>query len=123
MFSFLNPLKNLIDPLERISKTIAEAKIKLAQEQNNENKIIMEQEIKSLELRQEIILKSQSDPHEKWIRIGFAFPFIVYIWKLIIYDKVLSLGVTDPLSQQLSEIMFLVLGAYFLREIVKQVKK
>lgn len=123
MLNWLNPLTALFDPIKNISRDIADTKIKLAQEQNNEKRIEMEQTVKILELKQETILKAQADPQEKWIRIGFAFPFIVYIWKLVIFDKVLSLGVTDPLSSQLSEIMFLVLGAYFLREIVKQVKK
>lgn len=37
-----------------------------------------------------------------------AAPFIVYIWKLVVWDKVLGWGVTDALSPELAEIQFLV---------------
>lgn len=122
MLSWLNPLNIFIDPLIKISDKIADTRVKLAQETNNEKRIVLEETIKGLETRKGVILQAQKDPFERWIRIGFALPFIIYIWKLIFWDKVLALGVTDPLSTDLTSIMFIVLGGYFVDTIVKRFK-
>lgn len=44
----------------------------------------------------------------------FALPFIVYNIKLVVFDKVLSMGATDPLSPQLYAVEAQVIGFYFL---------
>ena len=43
----------------------------------------------------------------------FAFIFIVYIGKCVIWDKVLGLGSTDPLSPELANIEMIIVGGYF----------
>ena len=74
-----------------------------------------------LEARKTSILAAQSDPVERWVRVGLAFPFVVYINKLVLWDKVLELGVTDKLSPELSQIMMIVLAGYFVDVAVKRV--
>lgn len=49
------------------------------------------------------------------VQAAFALPFIVYNAKLILWDKVLGWGVTDPLSAQLYTVESIVVGFYFLR--------
>jgi len=44
----------------------------------------------------------------------FALPFIVYIWKIVVFDKVLKWGATDPLSETMGSVMMTVVGFYFL---------
>lgn len=43
----------------------------------------------------------------------FAFIFIIYVGKCVVWDKVLGLGSTDALSPELSSIMMIVIGGYF----------
>ena len=43
----------------------------------------------------------------------FAFIFIVYVGKCVIWDKVLGWGSTDPLSPELANIEMIVIGGYF----------
>lgn len=43
----------------------------------------------------------------------FAFIFIVYVGKCVIWDKVLGWGATDPLSPELTNIEMIVIGGYF----------
>ena len=52
----------------------------------------------------------------------FAFAFVIYIWKLVVVDKVIGpgcilgmcwRGTTDPLSPELSQWALIVLTAYF----------
>jgi hypothetical protein len=48
------------------------------------------------------------------IRPLFALPFIIYNFKVIVYDKVLGLGITDDLSASYWQLQMVVFGAYFL---------
>ncbi len=43
----------------------------------------------------------------------FAFAFVIYVWKVVVWDKVLGLGITDPLSAELSQWAMIILTAYF----------
>lgn len=43
----------------------------------------------------------------------FAFIFVVYVGKCVIWDKVLGWGSTDPLSPELANIEMIVIGGYF----------
>lgn len=123
MFSWLNPLNIFIDPIIKISDRIAQTKVELAREQNDSRRLQLEEDLKALESRKQIIIQAQKDPFERWIRIGFALPFIIYTWKLVIWDKVLALGVTDTLSSDLTSIMFIILGGYFVDAIAKRFTK
>lgn len=43
----------------------------------------------------------------------FAFIFVIYIGKCVVWDKVLGWGSTDPLSPELANIEMLIVGGYF----------
>ena len=43
----------------------------------------------------------------------FAGAFIIYTWKVVVWDKVLGLGVTDPLGGDVAQWAMIVLTAYF----------
>jgi hypothetical protein len=43
----------------------------------------------------------------------FAYAFIIYVWKVVVWDKVLGLGVTDVLSGDVAQWAMVVLTAYF----------
>jgi len=43
----------------------------------------------------------------------FAFAFVIYAWKVVVWDKVLALGSTDPLSGDVAHWVTIVLTAYF----------
>lgn len=87
------------------------------------DRMMWDQRAKQLEARQEVILQAQKDPYERWVRIGFAFPFVVYINKLVLWDKVFALGKTDPLSAELTNIMMIVIGGYFVDTVVRRVMR
>ncbi len=59
----------------------------------------------------------------RWItamQIAFGLPFAIYNAKLVVWDKVLGLGKTDPLSPDLLQIEMLVLGFLFGTAMIKQ---
>lgn len=43
----------------------------------------------------------------------FAFAFVIYVWKVVVWDKVFGFGSTDPLSGDVSQWAMIVLAAYF----------
>lgn len=48
-----------------------------------------------------------------YVRQLFAYPVALYYGKLFLWDKVLGLGVTDPLSPQLTWVAQTIIVAYF----------
>ena len=108
-------------PLSSISNDLKEAYQSKLAAKNDAERILADERIAVLEARKTSILAAQSDPIERWVRVGFAFPFVVYINKLILWDKVLELGITDSLSSELSHILMIVLGGYFVDTIVRRV--
>lgn len=48
-----------------------------------------------------------------WVRWGFAFPFVIFNAKVIVWDRMMHLGVTDPLSPELLGLEQWIVAAYF----------
>lgn len=115
-------LVGLINPLGRIVDKIADVRVRLASEQNTSARIALEEEVAALQARRDVILAAQSDPMERWVRIGFALPFVAYVWKLVVWDKLLGWGVTDNLSADLWNILYIVLGGYFVDTVVRRLR-
>lgn len=90
---------------------------------NDSERIAADVRIKELEARQASVLQAQQDNVERWVRVGFAAPFVAYNAKLIVYDKMLGWGVTDPLSAELAYVQMTVLGGYFLLFTAKAIRK
>lgn len=86
---------------------------------NDHERLEADKMLASLEASKQVILQAQRDPVERWVRIGFALPFLAFNIKLVVWDKMLGLGVTDPLSPELFQVEVAVLGGYFLHSIVR----
>lgn len=50
------------------------------------------------------------------IRALFALPVAIYYGKLFLWDKVLKLGITDPLSEDMTWTARVIIGFYFIYE-------
>lgn len=77
-------------------------------------KLATDRYILRLQAQERVLIAEQRHRVTRWIRPVIAAPFAIYIWKIVVWDKVLGWGVTDPLSAPFYEIMLVVLGAYFL---------
>lgn len=95
---------------EQLNKAY-DAKLKAT---NDHEKLQAEENIARLEAQRSILIAEQGRWLTAWVRPAIALPFVVYLWKLIIYDKVLAWGATDNLSPELWNMMTVVIGAYFL---------
>ena len=111
MFSWV---LGLLDPLGRIANRLQRAYEAKLRAQNDRERIAAEVRIKQLEAQQRVLLAEQKSRLTRWIRPAFALPFIIYDFKIVVWDKVLGLGTTDPLSPEFWQLQMIVFGAYFL---------
>lgn len=78
-------------------------------------KIEADEHIKTLQARRDVMVAEAGSKLNATVRLIFAIPFALYIWKLVVWDKLLGLGSTDPLSPMLENVMWTVVGFYFLQ--------
>ena len=59
-----------------------------------------------------IIIAEQGRWYTAMIRPLLALPIVIYFWKVIVWDKVLGWGVTDPMTGMIGDWAGLVITAY-----------
>lgn len=90
---------------------------------NDRQRIDAEIEIKKINSQISILLQEQRNCVTRWIRPAFAFPFILYNAKIIIWDKILEFGTTSPLSAELWNLQMIIFGAYFIARPIEKLRK
>ncbi|MGH7175589.1 MAG: 3TM-type holin [Minisyncoccia bacterium] len=68
------------------------------------------------EVNAAVVVAEQGNWITRWVRPAFAFPFVVFTWKIVIWDKVLGSwthGSTDPLDPNMWNVFMAVVIAYF----------
>ena len=107
-------LISLVSPLAHITSELVAAKTMKLDAQTEQERIEADVRILQLETRQSILLAEQGSWMTRMIRPLFALPFIIYNFKVVVYDKVLGLGITDDLSASYWQLQMVIFGAYFL---------
>ena len=106
-------LLKLINPLKGIAREIARVSIAKENADTEEKRIEAGTELGYLEARRDILLAEQANPITRLVRPMWAAPFIIWTWKVVVWDGVFGWGVTAPLSTEMSSLMMLIAGAYF----------
>ncbi len=114
---------SLIDPISRIAGKIADAKVELAKAQTDQDRIKSAERVAALESRRDVMMAESGSRINALIRAAFALPFVIYNAKLILWDKVLGLGSTDQLSQELFYVEMACISFYFLYDITARMKR
>jgi hypothetical protein len=65
------------------------------------------------ELAAQLLAAEQGRWYTALPRPLFASAFIIYVWKVVVWDEVLGLGSTPPLSGDVAQWAMIVLTAYF----------
>lgn len=65
------------------------------------------------EVNSSVVIAEQGRWYTACIRPLFCLPFIIFTIKVIVWDKVLKLGVTDPLDPNMWNVFMVIIGAYF----------
>jgi len=69
-------------------------------------------EIESRKHASTIIIAEQGRWYTAIIRPLLALPVIIYFWKVIVWDKVLGLGTTDPITGMIADWTGMIITAY-----------
>lgn len=81
---------------------------------NDADRLAADVTIKSLEARVMAQTQGQGAWLSKAVQAAWAAPFIIFAWKVIVWDKVLGWGVTDPLGPLETDIGRIIVAFYFL---------
>src|SRR4051794_24757360 len=72
----------------------------------------IEAEIAAQKEASAVIIAEQGRWYTAIIRQLLAFPLVIYLWKVIVWDKVLGLGSTDPVTGMVAEWIGMIVTAY-----------
>jgi hypothetical protein len=72
----------------------------------------IEAEIEARKQASAVILAEQGRWYTAIIRPLLAAPVIIYFWKVIVWDKVLGLGITDPITGMTADWTGMIITAY-----------
>ncbi len=103
----------MIWTLAKVAAKLADAYTARESAASDRDRFAADVAIKQLEARQAVLIAGS-----RWIapvQACFAAMFLIYNAKLIIWDKVLGLGSTDPLSPELYWLQGIVVGFIFLQ--------
>jgi len=116
MFSFLGLiLPGLFTTISSITNAIANEKIALLKATTDQERTASQERINTLQAKRDLMLAdSQHSSLDSWIRAGLAIGPATYITKIYLWDKVLKLGDTDPVTSEQWQVLMAVVGFYFL---------
>jgi len=72
----------------------------------------IEAEIEARKAAKEIIIAEQGRWYTAIVRPLLAFPIVIYLWKVVVWDIVLGWGVTDPINGAVGEWAAWIVMAY-----------
>ena len=123
MLGIITALLGLADPITKIAGKIADAKIASIQATTDKEKIEADERVKALEARARVLEREADSKINQFVRAALALPVVVFLWKVIIWDKVLAWGSTDDLSENLWYVSMIVIGFYFASYTVGKLKR
>lgn len=65
------------------------------------------------EVNAEVVKAEQGNWVTRWVRPAFAMPFVLFTWKIVVWDKMLGWGTTDPLDPRMWGVFMAVVISYF----------
>jgi hypothetical protein len=72
-----------------------------------------ELQAKEAEFDNKLLVAEQGNWMTRWVRPMWTLPFIIFCAKVVVWDKVLKLGTTDPLDPNMWTLMQVIAASYF----------
>lgn len=106
--------------LPKILDQISEWREKKINAQTEYERIKADEHLGILERKKEVVQEAQRYLLGRIVRTLWALPFILFTWKIVVWDKVLGWGVTADLSQNFWIMLWTILGGYFIVELKRK---
>lgn len=101
--------------LSGLASEIRQARKDVLDAENDEQRLKSKERLGTLLVRKDAQTQGQANWLPKVVRaVLFALPIGIYLWKLIVWDKILGWGVTDPLGEFEKNVASVVVAFYFL---------
>jgi hypothetical protein len=126
LFTILGALTGLAGPIATIAGKLADTKVALAKAQTDEERNKINGEIEELHAQKSVLIAEAGSRLNAIIRGMMAFPVVVLLWKLLIFDKAFGQwtgGHTDALGEDLWKVVAAVIAFYFLYDITARWRK
>lgn len=125
LLAILSFIRAIIDPVARIGGKIADLKIEQTKAQTDRERIAAEERIKGLEARRAIMVAEAGAGIKinAYVRAFMGVGVALYLNKIFIWDKVLKMGSTDPLDENLWKVVAVVIGFYFVSGALERWKR
>lgn len=72
-----------------------------------------ELQAREAELDNKLLIAEQGNWVTRWVRPAWTLPFIIFCTKVVVWDKVLGWGTTDPLDPNMWTLMQVIAASYF----------
>lgn len=115
--SILSALRWLFSKAERLGGKIADARIELAKAATDKERIAAEERVSRLQAQRDVLIAEQGSWVTRMPRALMGWSAGLYVAKLLVWDKILALGATDPVTGDLRDWMLVIIGGYFLTEL------
>lgn len=83
---------------------------------NETQRVKLEKDMALLETKRDVLIAEARSNWNIIFRGFLALPFGLFVWKVIVWDKLLKFGVTDDLSPEMWKLLAVVYGFYFVYE-------
>lgn len=119
MIQFFGPILNFLGGgiVGQIGKELNQAHQASLNAKNNSERINSDNLIAGLTAKRDVLKAEARDSINRLARVGLALPFGLYLWKIIVYDKMMGMGATDNLPDELWYLMGVVFSFYFVSDI------
>jgi hypothetical protein len=105
----------LLDKVLGLTSQIVDWQKKKIDATTEQAKIEADEHIKTLTAQRDVQIAESGSRINALVRLGFALPPMIYMAKLYVWDKTLKFGTTDPLSPMMENVLWTVVGFYFLQ--------
>lgn len=109
--------------LAGIADRLADAYEVRQKAQTHREKLQADMAIARLEARRDALVTGQGAWVSKVVQALWAAPFVLYTWKLIVWDKILGWGTTDGLESFETNIAMIIVSFYFLTVSIRSLKQ
>lgn len=127
-------LSGLFGTIPGIVSEIVKAKTDARSATTEEERIAANERSKALEMQRDVLVKESQTPWNSLARFFLMAPIGVYLWWIIVYDKiackwfyvpedVAAMCSTDALSPWLTGIAGMMVGFYFLGDLTRILKR
>jgi len=89
--------------------------------QNDGERIKADRAANVLQAQKEVMVAESRSNWNIVARVFAGLPLMLFVWKVIVWDKLLGLGVTDALDPKMWNLLYLVYSFYFVNEIANLV--